>query len=127
MLTNDAGGAYFMPPTVFDDVRPDNKIAREEIFGPVICAIPFQELDEVVSLSNNTRYGLAGGVWTRDVRKAHAVAKALQAGVVWVNCFNVMDAAMPFGGYKMSGYGRESGAHALELYTQVKAVWIKLG
>ena len=102
------------------------RIAQEEIFGPVISVIPFREIDEVVSLSNTTRYGLAGGVWTRDVSKAHRVAKALQAGVVWVNCYNVFDAPMPFGGYKMSGYGRESGLHALELYTQVKSVWIKV-
>ena len=117
---------YFFPPTVFDGVHNQMSIAQEEIFGPVISVIPFREMDEVVSLSNTTRYGLAGGVWTRDVSKAHRVAKALQAGVVWVNCYNVFDAPMPFGGYKMSGYGRESGLHALELYTQVKSVWIKV-
>ena len=102
------------------------RIAQEEIFGPVLTAIPFHEVDEVVRLSNNTVYGLAGGVWTRDVGKAHRIAKALQAGVVWVNCYTVFDPAMPFGGYKMSGYGRESGVHALEPYTQVKAVWINV-
>ena len=118
---------FFVAPTIFDKVRSDMRIAQEEIFGPVISVIPFQEIDEVVALSNNTHYGLAGGIWTQDLRKAHSVAKALQAGVVWVNCYNVMDPAMPFGGYKMSGYGRESGAHALELYTQVKAVWINIG
>lgn len=118
---------YFLPPTVFDNVSPNATIAREEIFGPVITAIPFDAIDEVVALSNKTPYGLAGGVWTRDVQKAHAVAKALQSGVVWVNCYNVMDPAVPFGGYKMSGYGRDSGVHALEQYTQVKSVWINLG
>ena len=79
------------------------------------------------TLSNNTTYGLAGGVWTSDVQKAHTIARALQSGVVWVNCFNVMDPAVPFGGYKMSGYGRDSGVHALEQYTQVKSVWVNLG
>ncbi len=117
---------FFVAPTIFDHVQPGMRIAREEIFGPVLTAIPFRDLDEVVSLSNRTHYGLAGGVWTRDVRKAHRVAKALQAGVVWVNCYNVFDAAMPFGGYKMSGYGRESGVHALESYTQVKSVWMNV-
>lgn len=127
LTTGEFGKGYFVPPTVFDAVRPDMRIAKEEIFGPVVTAIPFKELDEVVALSNNTFYGLAGGAWTHDVRKAHRVAKALQAGTVWINCYNVFDPAMPFGGYKMSGYGRESGVHALELYTQVKAVWMNLG
>ena len=117
---------YFVPPTVFDHVRPDMRIAREEIFGPVVTAIPFRTLDEVMRLSNATRYGLAGGIWTRDLQKAHRAARALQSGVVWVNCYNVFDPAMPFGGYKMSGYGRESGQQALDLYTQVKAVWMKI-
>ena len=116
---------YFVPPTVFDQVRPDVRIAREEIFGPVVSAIPFRTLDEVMSLSNTTRYGLAGGIWTRDLQKAHQAARALQSGVVWVNCYNVFDPAMPFGGYKMSGYGRESGQQALDLYTQVRDVWMK--
>jgi len=127
LTTGEFGKGYFVPPTVFDRVRPDMRIAKEEIFGPVVTAIPFKELDEVLALSNNTFYGLAGGAWTHDVRKAHRVAKALQAGTVWINCYNVFDPAMPFGGYKMSGYGRESGIHALELYTQVKAVWMNLG
>jgi aldehyde dehydrogenase (NAD+) len=126
LTTGEFGKGYFVPPTVFDRVRPDMRIAKEEIFGPVVTAIPFKELDEVLALSNNTFYGLAGGAWTHDVRKAHRVAKALQAGTVWINCYNVFDPAMPFGGYKMSGYGRESGIHALELYTQVKAVWMNL-
>lgn len=103
------------------------RIAREEIFGPIVTAIPFRTLDEVMSLSKPTRYGLAGGIWTRDLQKAHQAARALQSGVVWVNCYNVFDPAMPFGGYKMSGYGRESGQQALDLYTQVKAVWMKIG
>ena len=127
LTTGELGKGYFVAPTVFDGVRTDMRIAQEEIFGPVLTAIPFQDLDEVVALSNNTFYGLAGGVWTRDIHKAHRIAKALQAGVVWVNCYNVFDPAMPFGGYKMSGYGRESGVHALDLYTQVKSVWVNIG
>jgi aldehyde dehydrogenase (NAD+) len=127
LLAGNLKKGYFMPPTLFDHVRPDNKIATEEIFGPVISAVPFKEIDEVIELSNNTTYGLAGGVWTHDVQKAHTIARALQSGVVWVNCFNVMDPAVPFGGYKMSGYGRDSGVHALEQYTEVKSVWINLG
>jgi aldehyde dehydrogenase (NAD+) len=126
LLAGDLKNGYFMPPTVFDNVQPNFKIAREEIFGPVVSAIPFKDIDEVVALSNNTTYGLAGGVWTRDVQKAHLVAKGLQSGVVWVNSFNVMDPAVPFGGYKMSGYGRDSGMHALEGYTQIKSVWVNL-
>jgi aldehyde dehydrogenase (NAD+) len=118
---------YFDPPTVFDQVRPDMRIAREEIFGPVVTAIPFRTLDEVMRLSSATSYGLAGGIWTRDSQKAHRAARAMQPGVVWVNCYNVFDPAMPFGGYKMSGYGRESGQQALDLYTPVKAVWMKIG
>jgi aldehyde dehydrogenase (NAD+) len=126
LLTDELKNGCFMPPTVFENVSSDSKIAREEIFGPVICVIPFKDISEVISLSNNTSYGLAGGVWTRDVQKAHAIARGLQSGVVWVNSFNVMDPAVPFGGYKMSGYGRDSGVHALEQYTQVKSVWINL-
>jgi aldehyde dehydrogenase (NAD+) len=125
-MTGELAKGYFVAPTVFDGVRPEMRIAREEIFGPVVTAIPFREVDEVIHLSNATTYGLAGGVWTRDVQKAHRAARAIQAGVVWVNCYNVFDPAMPFGGYKMSGYGRESGQHALDLYTQVKAVWMKV-
>jgi len=126
LMAGEFGKGYFVSPTVFDNVRPDMRIAKEEIFGPVVTVIPFKDLEEVVALSNNTFYGLAGGAWTHDVRKAHRVAKALQAGTVWINCYNLFDPAMPFGGYKMSGYGRESGMHALELYTQVKAVWMNL-
>jgi aldehyde dehydrogenase (NAD+) len=117
---------FFVAPTVFDRVKPEMRIAKEEIFGPVLTAIPFQDAEEVIAESNSVIYGLAGGVWTRDIQKAHRIAKAIRAGVVWVNCYNMFDAAMPFGGYKMSGYGRESGVHALENYTQVKAVWMKV-
>jgi len=116
---------YFVPPTVFADVRDDMKIAQEEIFGPVISAIPFTDLDEVIGRANATLFGLGSGVWTRDVSKAHRLAKGIRAGSVWINCYQAMDPAVPFGGYKMSGYGRESGLQQLEEYLNVKAVWIK--
>jgi aldehyde dehydrogenase (NAD+) len=116
---------FFVAPTVFADVNNDMRIAREEIFGPVISAIPFDSVDEVIRLANATQFGLGGGVWTRDVGKAHLVSKRIRAGVVWVNCYNVSDPAMPFGGYKSSGYGRESGRQQLEDYLQLKSVWIK--
>ncbi|HSG81890.1 MAG TPA: aldehyde dehydrogenase family protein [Gemmatimonadota bacterium] len=117
---------YYVEATVFDQVTPEMTIAREEIFGPVIAAIDFADEDQAVALANQTIYGLAAGIWTRDVKKAHRVASALQAGTVWVNTYNRYDPAAPFGGYKQSGFGRDLGAHALEEYTQVKTVWIDL-
>jgi aldehyde dehydrogenase (NAD+) len=116
---------YFVPPTVFTNVRDEMRIAQEEIFGPVISAIPFTDTDELIRRANATPFGLGSGVWTRDVSKAHRLAKAIRAGSVWVNCYQAMDPAVPFGGYKMSGYGRESGKQHLEEYLNVKAVWIK--
>jgi aldehyde dehydrogenase (NAD+) len=116
---------YFVPPTIFADVRDEMSIARDEIFGPVISAIPFTDIDEVIQRANATPFGLGSGVWTRDVSKAHRMARAVRAGSVWVNCYQAMDPAVPFGGYKMSGYGRESGLQHLEEYLNVKAVWIK--
>ncbi len=118
---------YFVAPTVFADVDNGMRIAQEEIFGPVISAIPFDSVDEVIRLANATSFGLGGGVWTRDVGKAHRLSKAIRAGVVWVNCYNVPDPAMPFGGYKGSGYGRESGRQQLDDYLHLKSVWIKTG
>jgi acyl-CoA reductase-like NAD-dependent aldehyde dehydrogenase len=120
------GKGYFVQPTVFADVTPEMTIAREEIFGPVLAAIEFADLDEAIATANDTPYGLAAGVWTRDIKKAHYVARKLQAGTVWVNTYNVYDTAAPFGGYKQSGFGREMSAHALEHYTQVKSVWVDL-
>jgi aldehyde dehydrogenase (NAD+) len=116
---------YFVPPTVFANVRDDMRIAREEIFGPVISAIPFTDMDELVQRANATMFGLGSGVWTRDVSKAHHLAKVIRAGSVWVNCYQALDPAVPFGGYKMSGYGREGGLQHVEEYMNVKAVWIR--
>jgi len=120
------GKGYFFQPTVFDNVTPEMTIAREEIFGPVLATIEFSDLDEAIARANDSQYGLAAAVWTRDVKKAHYVARKLQAGTVWINTYNVYDTAAPFGGYKASGFGREMGAHALEHYTQVKSVWVDL-
>ena len=121
------GKGYFVLPTIFDGVRNDMRLAQEEIFGPVLAAIEFADLDEVIREANRNPYGLAAAVWTRDVRKAHYVAHRLKAGTVWINAYNVYDPAAPFGGYKSSGFGRELGMHALEHYTQVKDVWVNLG
>jgi acyl-CoA reductase-like NAD-dependent aldehyde dehydrogenase len=120
------GKGYFLQPTVFADVKPEMTIAREEIFGPVLAAIDFTDLDEAIARANDSSYGLAAAVWTKDIRKAHYVARKLQAGTVWVNTYNVYDTAAPFGGYKQSGFGREMSLHALEHYTQVKSVWVDL-
>jgi phenylacetaldehyde dehydrogenase len=120
----DAG--YFVEPTVFVDCKPDFSIARDEIFGPVVAAMPFSADDGVTGAANDSFYGLAAGIWTRDISKAHRTAKALKAGSVWVNQYNGFDTALPFGGYKQSGWGRELGAAALDLYTQTKAVNIAL-
>jgi len=116
------GSGYFVEPTVMVKTKPDMKVVREEIFGPVVCAMPFRDVDKLIAEANQSEYGLAAAVWTRDISKAHRIAEKLRAGTVWINCYNVFDAALPFGGYKQSGWGREMGHEALELYTEVKAV-----
>jgi len=124
--TTVQGKGYFLEPTIFGGVRNDMKIAQEEIFGPVLAAITFNDLDEVVSLANNNPYGLAAGLWTKDVKRAHQVSRRLRAGTIWINTYGLMDAALPFGGYKSSGFGRELGAHAIEHYTELKTVWLNM-
>jgi acyl-CoA reductase-like NAD-dependent aldehyde dehydrogenase len=121
-----AGGGYWVEPTIFDQVSPDATIAREEIFGPVLAAMSFQDEEEAVELANRTIYGLAAAIWTSDVKRAHRVASRIEAGTIWINTYHPLDTASPFGGYKQSGHGRELGKHALELYTQVKSVWVDL-
>jgi aldehyde dehydrogenase (NAD+) len=117
---------YFIEPTVFAGVKDEMKIAQEEIFGPVMSILKFKDVDDVVERANTTMYGLAAAVWTRDIGKAHAVANKVRAGTVWVNCFDVFDAAAPFGGFKQSGIGRELGEYGLQQYTEVKTVTVKL-
>jgi aldehyde dehydrogenase (NAD+) len=120
------GKGYFVRPTIFDDVDVDHTIAREEIFGPVLATIRFNDADDAVKKGNATVYGLAAAVWTRDISKAHRVARAIKAGTVWVNTYNLYDPALPFGGFKESGFGRDQGRDALEKYTQTKSVWVNL-
>lgn len=117
---------YFFQPTIFSEVNNSMRVAQEEIFGPVSSVITFDNDDDLIKQANETMYGLSAGIWTNNITRAHRFARAVKAGVVWINTFNMMNAASPFGGYKQSGYGREMGKHALELYTQVKSVWVDL-
>ncbi len=118
---------YFVEPTVLVDTKPEMKVVQEEIFGPVVTAMPFKELDEaLIAQANDTIYGLAAGIWTNDLRRAHTLASRLKSGTVWINCYNVFDAALPFGGYKQSGWGREMGHEVLRNYTETKSVCISL-
>jgi aldehyde dehydrogenase (NAD+) len=117
---------FFIEPTVFTNVQDDMDIAQKEIFGPVMSILRFKDVDELIPRANNTIYGLAAAVWTRDIQKAHRIAAEVRAGTVWVNCYDVFDAAAPFGGYKMSGMGRELGAEGLKAYTETKTVTIAL-
>ncbi len=118
---------FFVEPTVFDNVKDDMAIAKDEIFGPVVSVLPFKTMDELLPRANNTTYGLAAAIWTKDIDKAHLFAKNVKAGTVWVNCYHVVDTTTPFGGFKMSGQGRENGEAALEHYTEMKTVTVKLG
>ena len=122
----DIDPGYFVQPTVFDAVTNDMTIAREEIFGPVLATITFDDVEEAIEQANASPYGLAAGVWTSDIKKAHYVAHRLKAGTVWINTYNLYDAANPFGGYKQSGYGRDLGKYALQQYTETKSVWVNL-
>ena len=118
---------FFVEPTIFDNVKDDMTIAKDEIFGPVVSVLPFKGTEDLLERANNTTYGLAAGIWTKDIDKAHLFAKGVKAGTIWVNCYHVVDTTTPFGGFKMSGQGRENGEAALEHYTETKTVTIKLG
>jgi acyl-CoA reductase-like NAD-dependent aldehyde dehydrogenase len=120
----DKAQGYFVKPTIFAGVTPTMRIATEEIFGPVLCAIPFRDAADAIRIANSTTYGLASAVWTRDLKLAHRMAAEIRAGSVWINTYNAFDSASPFGGYKQSGFGRDLGSYALEQYTNVKSVWI---
>jgi aldehyde dehydrogenase (NAD+) len=117
---------FFIEPTIFSDVADTMTIAREEIFGPVLSAFEFDTIEEVIARANATEFGLGSGVWTSNLATAHKMARGLHAGSVWVNCYQMLDPGVPFGGYRMSGFGRESGPHHIEDYLETKAVWIKL-
>ena len=117
---------YFYQPTIFSNVNNQMRIAQEEVFGPVISVISFENEDDLIKQANATIYGLSAGIWTNNITRAHRFAKAIKAGVIWINTYNMFNAASPFGGYKQSGYGREMGKHALEMYTNVKSVWVDL-
>ncbi|HEX8846792.1 MAG TPA: betaine-aldehyde dehydrogenase [Pyrinomonadaceae bacterium] len=125
-LEGDFQKGYFFQPTIFSEVKNQMRVAQEEIFGPVTSVITFKDEEDLIKQANETIYGLSAGIWTRDITRAHRFAREIKAGVIWINTFNMFNAASPFGGYKQSGYGREMGKHALELYTQVKSVWVDL-
>jgi aldehyde dehydrogenase (NAD+) len=120
------GKGFFVEPTIFDNVKDEMAIAKDEIFGPVVSVLPFKDMDEVLPRANATNYGLAAAIWTKDIDKAHTYAREVRAGTVWVNCYHVVDTTTPFGGFKMSGQGRENGEAAIEHYTELKTVTVKL-
>jgi len=125
-LDGDHAGGYFLEPTVLTGATQSMRVVQEEIFGPVLVAMGWNDLDDLVAKANDSPYGLAAGVWTDDLTRAHQVAAALRAGTVWINCYNLTDPASPFGGYKQSGWGREMGRAVLEQYTETKSVWVNL-
>jgi len=120
------GKGFFYPPTVLTGVNNQMRVVREEIFGPVLSIIPFSSQEELIAQANDTQYGLAAGLWTRDVGKAHTVAHAIKAGTVYINAYGLLDASAPFGGFKMSGIGRENGEDGIKMYTEAKTVWTSL-
>jgi acyl-CoA reductase-like NAD-dependent aldehyde dehydrogenase len=122
----DLGDGYFVQPTVFTGVRNDMRIAQEEIFGPVVAVIPVDDVEDAIRVGNDTIYGLASAVWTRDISKAHRVARGIKAGTVWVNTYGLYDPSVSFGGYKQSGFGRDLGMHSMEAFTETKSVWVNL-
>jgi acyl-CoA reductase-like NAD-dependent aldehyde dehydrogenase len=126
LVDGDLAMGHFMEPTIFTGVTPKMKIAQEEIFGPVLAVLPFRDEAHAIQLANDTIFGLVSAVWTSDIKRALRVAKRIKAGAVWINMWNGFDSASPFGGAKQSGWGREMGQHALELYTETKAVWASL-
>ncbi|HET8668349.1 MAG TPA: betaine-aldehyde dehydrogenase [Terriglobales bacterium] len=121
-----SGNGYFIAPTIFGGVKNDMKIAQEEIFGPVLATLTFDDVDEVAAAANQNSYGLAAAVWTNDIKKAHQLSRKLNAGTVWINTYGLMNAALPFGGYKQSGFGRELGMQAIEHYTELKTIWMSM-
>ena len=120
------GKGFYVEATVFDQVRPEMTIAREEIFGPVLAVLTFDDVDHGLRLANDTIYGLAAGIWTRDIQKAHRAARTIRAGTVWINGYNTYDSGAPFGGFKASGFGRDLGREALDGYLETKTVWVGL-
>ncbi len=122
----DLSQGWFFQPTIFDQVRNDMYLAQEEVFGPVLGILKFREEEKLIALANDTQYGLAAGIWTNDIKRAHRVARELKAGTVWINTYRAISYASPFGGFKQSGYGREMGLDAVKEFTQVKSVWVDL-
>ena len=125
-LPEENAGGYFLEPTVLTQTDHSMRVVREEIFGPVLVAMPWKDVDDLIEKANDSPYGLSAGVWTNDLTRAHRIAAAVKAGTVWINCFNLTDPASPFGGYKESGWGREMGRQVLEEYTETKSVWVNL-